>query len=291
MAPCSSTPSSPASRARRAPSAKYCDDLPDLGDGHPLAAEAVDRIRLVGGAQALIGYSMPLMSRCRPQWLSCMMNLQSCSCTASPSARQNGMSRVVVDHRVVGHDAAAQVHRHERRDDGADAAPGELGLPVDARLVAGAVVVVEAARDVRPEDPVLDGQVPELQRLEDDVAGMPLIPQNVFRNSMSAHLSASGSCEPKVCPVENEVGRLVVAAASGGSRLSSEKRFSSELVPDDVRQPRRIDAGDVVDRRAGGNAHLACGAADLSRSCRPSSPESTARQAGVRARASSACRR
>ncbi len=39
------------------------------------------------------GYSMPLMSRCRPPWLNCMMNLQSCSWTARPTARQNGMCR------------------------------------------------------------------------------------------------------------------------------------------------------------------------------------------------------
>ena len=38
-----------------------------------------------------LGYSMPLMSRCRPPWLSCRMNLQSYWCTASPTARQNGM--------------------------------------------------------------------------------------------------------------------------------------------------------------------------------------------------------
>ena len=70
--------------------------------------------------------------------------------------------RVVVDHRVVRDDAATQVHRHERRNDGAHAAFGELHFPVDARLVARAVVVVESAGDVRPEDAVLDRQVPEL---------------------------------------------------------------------------------------------------------------------------------
>ena len=62
---------------------------------------------------------------------------------------------VVVDHRVVRQDAAAHVHRHERRDDRADAAARELLFPVDAGLVAGAVVVVEAAGDARSEDAVL----------------------------------------------------------------------------------------------------------------------------------------
>ena len=37
------------------------------------------------------GYSMPLMSRWRPPWLSCRMNLQSCACTALPTSRQNGI--------------------------------------------------------------------------------------------------------------------------------------------------------------------------------------------------------
>src|SRR5688572_18452513 len=68
---------------------------------------------------------------------------------------------VAVDHRVVGHDAPAQVDRHERRDNGADPSLRELDFPVEAGLVAGAVVVVETARDVRPEDAVLHGQILE----------------------------------------------------------------------------------------------------------------------------------
>ena len=76
---------------------------------------------------------------------------------------------VVVDHRVVGHDAPAKMDGNERRDDSADAALGELRLPVDACLVAGAVVVVESSRDVRSEDAVLDCQVAELQGLKDFV--------------------------------------------------------------------------------------------------------------------------
>jgi hypothetical protein len=82
---------------------------------------------------------------------------------------------VVVDHRVVRQDAAAAMNGYERRDDGADAPAGELLFPVDARLVARAVVVVPAAGDARPEQAVLDGQVPELERLEDRVVvhGLP----------------------------------------------------------------------------------------------------------------------
>src|ERR1041385_6338748 len=74
---------------------------------------------------------------------------------------------VRVNRRVVRDDSAAYADGHEGADDGAYAAARELDLPVDARLRAGAVVVVETARDVRAEDSVLDRQVSELERLKD----------------------------------------------------------------------------------------------------------------------------
>src|SRR5687768_13371975 len=79
-------------------------------------------------------------------------------------------SRIVVDHRVVRHDATADVHGYKRRDDRPDPAFGELHFPVDASLIARAVVVVEPPRDVRPENAVFDRQVPELKGREDDVS-------------------------------------------------------------------------------------------------------------------------
>ena len=72
---------------------------------------------------------------------------------------------IVADDRgVVGQDASARMHRHERRDDRADAAARELHFPVDPRLRAGAVVVVEAAREVRAQDAVLDREIAEAER-------------------------------------------------------------------------------------------------------------------------------
>ena len=65
-------------------------------------------------------------------------------------------SLVPVDSRVIRHDAAAEVHRDEGRDDRADTAARELHLPVDARLVAGAVVIIETTRDVRTQDSIFD---------------------------------------------------------------------------------------------------------------------------------------
>jgi hypothetical protein len=71
---------------------------------------------------------------------------------------------VAHDRRVIGQDAPSRMHRDERRDDGAHSAAGELLFPVDARLRAGAIVVVEAARDVRSQNAILDRQIAEAQR-------------------------------------------------------------------------------------------------------------------------------
>src|SRR5438105_1297438 len=76
---------------------------------------------------------------------------------------------IVIDHRVVRHDPPAQLYGYERRHDRPDASFGELRFPVDARLIARAVVVVEPSRHVRSEHTVLDGEIPELQWLEDRV--------------------------------------------------------------------------------------------------------------------------
>ena len=95
---------------------------------------------------------------------------------------------VVVDGLVILHDPSADAYGHEGADDRADPAARELDLPVDARLVAGAVIVVEAARHIRAEDPVLDRQVPELQRLEDCVEshGHPLDERALARIASAA---------------------------------------------------------------------------------------------------------
>ena len=71
---------------------------------------------------------------------------------------------VAHDRRVIGQDAPARMHRHERRHDRADSAARELHFPVDARLRASAVVVVEASREVRSQNAILDRQIAEAQR-------------------------------------------------------------------------------------------------------------------------------
>jgi hypothetical protein len=76
---------------------------------------------------------------------------------------------VTIDRGVVRDDVASAVDPAPRREDCADSAAREFELPVDPGLRARAVVVVEAARDIRPEDPVLDRQVPERERLKDRI--------------------------------------------------------------------------------------------------------------------------
>ena len=169
-------------RLARAPRAlgEVPDHLLDLGDGHRVALEPVQRIRLAGRRQpARVLDAVDVALPAAVAQLQDELAVVLVDRLADRAPERNLV--VVVDHRVVGHDAAAQVHRHERRDDGAHAALGELRLPVDARLVPRAVVVVEAAGDVRPEQPVLDREVPELQRLKDRVEshGAPFQPSRL----------------------------------------------------------------------------------------------------------------
>src|SRR5947209_2417266 len=76
---------------------------------------------------------------------------------------------VAVNRGVVGDDASLHQHRHVRGNDRADAAGGEFAFPIDAGLSERAVFVVESARDVGTEDAVLDRQVAEFERSEDDI--------------------------------------------------------------------------------------------------------------------------
>ena len=135
--------------------AERVSDIGDLFRRHPLGFEAVQRVGPIGRAETLrvfdarhvalpaavaqldevlaVAFVVDLLDELFPEW--------------------NAL--VAVDRRVVRHDAAAHRHRHERRDDRADAAAREFQLPVDAGLGAGTVVVVEASRDIRAEDAVL----------------------------------------------------------------------------------------------------------------------------------------
>ena len=145
---------------------KRVDRLADVGERHLLAAEAVRRVGLAGRAQAGRDFDardVALTAR--------MAELQDEPAVVlvhrlADRAPERDVP-IVVDHRVVRHDPPAQLHRHERRDDRADTAFRELHFPVDARLVAGSVVIVETPRDVRSKEAVLDGEVLELEGLKD----------------------------------------------------------------------------------------------------------------------------
>src|SRR6185503_6977577 len=85
-------------------------------------------------------------------------------------------SLVIVYRCVIGDDAPAHLNRHERRDDGSDASACELQLPVDARLIARPIVIVEPPRYIRAEDSILDSEIFEFQRLENNICAHTLLP-------------------------------------------------------------------------------------------------------------------
>lgn len=58
------------------------------------------------------------------------------------------------------------MHRHECRNDGADASSREALLPVDPRRRSGAVIVVDPTRNARAEQPIVDRQIREPERRE-----------------------------------------------------------------------------------------------------------------------------
>jgi hypothetical protein len=143
-------------------------DFLDLLFGHPLALEPVHRVWTIGGAQArrvLDAGDVALTATVTELQDESAVVLMDRFTHLAPE----GDVTIVIDHRVVGDDAAAEMDGDERRNDRADAAFGEFRFPVDARLTAGAVVVVEAARNVRADDAVLDGEIAELEWLKDRV--------------------------------------------------------------------------------------------------------------------------
>lgn len=140
----------------------------DLGDGHGRAVQAVHVLGLGGGGEVggdLDAGDVALAPRVAE------LHQEAAVVLVDPFAQlaPEGDPLVAVDHGVVGDDAALQADRDEGRDDPPDATLGELQLPVDPGGVAGAVVVVEASGDVGAEDAVLDGEVAQRERLEEDV--------------------------------------------------------------------------------------------------------------------------
>src|SRR5262249_41531427 len=108
---------------------------------------------------------------------------------------------VAVDGGVVRQDAALDLHRHVRGDDGADPAARESLLEVDARRRPRAVVVVDAAGDARAEQAVLDRQVAHHQWLEDGVRRHPRSVEWLIRATRSMcwlSSSTSGASDPSM---------------------------------------------------------------------------------------------
>ncbi len=151
------------------------DHFFDLSNRHPLAAETMGRVALVGRAQADRVFDAadvplpPAVTELHDEPAVVLVD-------RLPQLAPERNVSIVIDHRVVRDDAAAQVHRYERRDDRPDSPFGELGFPVDARAGPRSVVVVEPSGDVRPDDAVLDREIAEGDRLEDRVEchGEPL---------------------------------------------------------------------------------------------------------------------
>ena len=73
---------------------------------------------------------------------------------------------VGIHHGVVWQDPSASMYRYKGRNDGPHAAFGKSCLPINAGLASGAVVVVKSAGYVRPDEPVLDGQITKGQSFE-----------------------------------------------------------------------------------------------------------------------------
>ena len=149
------------------PGREAADDLRDVGLRHPLAAQAVDGLGLVGRAPPLLVDDPADVALAARE--SELDEVPAVVLVHLPDERApEGDRLVAVDVRVVRDDQAARVHRSVRRDDRTDAAARELEIPVDVRLVAGAVVVVEPPGKARAKDAVLQLEVPEAERLEDD---------------------------------------------------------------------------------------------------------------------------
>ncbi len=142
------------------------DDLVDLRLRHPLARKAVDRVGLVRGGEPLVvedARDVPL-----PAGEGELDDVRRPGLAhALPQLRPERHLVVGVEVGVVGDDRPARMDRRVRGDHRPDSTARELDVPVHAGLRAGAVVVVEAPRDARAEEPVLHLEMLELQRLED----------------------------------------------------------------------------------------------------------------------------
>ena len=123
-------------------SGELLDSFPDVRSRHPPARKAMQRIRLVGRADAvglLNTGDIPLSSAVAQLQNELAIEFMNTPAQFTPEWN----SFVLVDRGVIRKNSAADRHRHKGRDDSADAPACKLQLPVDTCLIAGPVVVVE----------------------------------------------------------------------------------------------------------------------------------------------------
>src|SRR5215469_7431712 len=144
---------------------------------------------------------------------------------------------IAVNRGVVGDDASLHQHRHVGRNDRPDATGGKLTFPIDAGLGERAILVVESTRNVRPEDPILDREIAEFERGEDDVfahdttsaAGAAIARCHTARSSAGTK-AAAGHCAQ--CPTMNSTSRLGVRSRAASSSRTT--RVPARTAPQTV---------------------------------------------------------
>src|SRR5262249_57322222 len=111
-------------------------------------------------------------------------------------------------------------------NEGAGAAGGEFAFPIDASLGERAILVVESARNVRPEDAILDREIAEFERGEDDIfahdttsaAGAAIARCHTTRSSAGTK-AAAGHCAQ--CPTMNSRYRPGVRSPAASSSTTT----------------------------------------------------------------------
>src|SRR5262249_3784570 len=184
---------------------------------------------------------------------------------------------------VAGNAPPLHQHRHVGRDDGAYAAGSELAFPVDAGLGERAVLVVEAAGNVRAEDAVLDRQVAKLERSEDNVFGHD-------RASPASSATARSHTTPNSAGTKAAAGQCAqlptMNSTSGpGVRSCAASSCSTTSVPCRI-APATVTPGMVAWRSTlgGANRHCATTASVADRTRRCGSLQSSRMRSNPRAR-------
>ena len=184
------------------------DHVPDLGDRQRPAGETADGLGVVRRAQRrLVPQPRQDALPAREDELDDVLAVVLVDSLSEFTPERDLVVGVQVC--IAGDDVPAFMDRGVRRDDRPDSAPRELQVPVNPCLRARAVVVVEAAGDARTEDAVLDREVRNVERLEDDAlgahrthpAGLPAEPNAAEIPRWRRCLMASSLiCRP-VCPI------------------------------------------------------------------------------------------